>query len=203
MEDFPWLPVAMIFIAFVGWVRNRIQAVAESRRERREERADPRPRARAATSVRTAPQRQPSSSGADTAPPPPESLSEVFEHIRRNWEEQDSPPPPEPPARQTEEKVQPPPLPSSRRRDQPADAPVSSVPDESREIQDETAALGAIPAVSAEPPAQRSYRAAKFDKRSPVASRLVRSLKDRDQLRSALLLKEILDSPVSLREGGH
>ncbi|MEM7601346.1 MAG: hypothetical protein AAF357_08005, partial [Verrucomicrobiota bacterium] len=48
MDDIPWLYVAMIFIAFVSWVHNRIQEAREYRRARKIEKE------KAARSRRTA-----------------------------------------------------------------------------------------------------------------------------------------------------
>ena len=43
MEDIPWIYVAMIFIAFVSWLKGRIEDAAELRRQRQQERRREKP----------------------------------------------------------------------------------------------------------------------------------------------------------------
>lgn len=174
--DFPWIYVAMIFIAFISWVKSRLDEAAKIRQERAEAREAakrakreskpveaPSPyRPREATSRPTAPASVPVPVPTPTVPdmesrPVPTSFREFFEMVKEAATE------PEP--------VAPPPLPKPS---PPVPAPV--VAEVRRSV------TASAPVATAAP--------------APRTSRLLRS---RAGLRDAMVLKEILDPPVSMR----
>lgn len=171
MDDFPWHYVAMIFIVFVSWLYQRIQEIAASRR------------------LRSAERRAASEAARKERP--------IFQESRPPG----SPPPP-------------PPLPQSK--DAPGEIPV---PQSFREFFETLESLSnppvKVPApVQVTPPPPLSDTAPVPEKRAPLvakpilkteptaphpASGLSRVLRRRSSLRQALILKEILDVPVSMR----
>jgi len=214
MEDFPWLYVAMIFIAFASWIFNRIQEAAAARRQAREPEEEewegldeyrPPERARGSAGAGTAP--------APEAPPePPQSLRDVFREIERQMaeakrqkEEQSSPPPP--PARAPDPPAAPPPLPSVARTPATASrAGASRRPSHASSAAQRTAdaerSAGIIPQSARTARLVESQRQAYAHKRNSrkTSDALTGMLRDRSSLRVALLLKEILDEPLSMRQ---
>jgi hypothetical protein len=188
MEDFPWIYVAMIFIAFVSWLHQRIQEAAAARKIRSTQRKAAaeatrreRPLAResrplGAPPALPAPERAPSHPEFPSTPPAPapgaeipvpRSLRELIQTL-----ETLSNPPAEPPAPRTV--VAPPPLPA-------APVVVETNP-------------------SPVPASVEKARGEQKEERAPSpASGLTSVLRRRGSLREALILKEVLDSPVSLR----
>lgn len=187
-DEIPWAYVAMIFIAFVSWVYGRLKEAAEFRRERAAaKRAAQEARNRARPEPAPSPYRPsgliPSTPPlpAPISPPEPEPVAEV--EIPKTFRElfemlQESADPTPPPA--VSEEVPPEPLhfiPSE---------PITSEP-------------GAI-----------VYGSGKKNRPGPPlrverihrtnSSNLTRILKNRGTLRETLILKEILDTPVALRE---
>lgn len=185
MDDFPWIYVAMIFIAFVSWLHRRVQEAAAARRLRAGERRAAAEAARrerplpggAAPSPYLAPERAPAPPAAPATPPPlprrappseeipvPRSFRELFEMLSESR-------PPVPPHA---EPVAPPPLPAAN-----------------------------PPAAAAKPAAPRAPVPAPVVasalRPTPAGFGLTKALRRRGPLRQAILLKEILDAPVALR----
>lgn len=172
MDDFPWHYVAMIFIVFVSWLYQRIQEIAATRRLRSAERK---------AAAEAARQERP-----------------LFQESR---------PPVSPP---------PPPLPKPHPKNAPGEIPV---PQTFREFFETLESLSNPPVkapapVQVTPPPPLPATAPVPEKRAPLvakpthktgptaphpASGLSRVLRRRSSLRQALILKEILDVPVSLR----
>jgi len=213
MEDqkFPWLYVAMIFIAFVSWIYNRIQEASAARRQAREPQEEEwetldeyRPPASA--------QPSPTATVPKQEPEPPQSLRDVFREIekqmaeaKRQQEEQSSPFPP--PARAPEPPAVPPPLPSTARTPSPP-ATASRAPKRpshassaGQRTVDAERAAGVIPQSARTARLAESQRRAYSHKRNTrdTSDALCRILRNRRNLRVAFLLKEILDEPKALR----
>jgi len=172
MDDFPWHYVAMIFIVFVSWLYRRIQEIVAARRVR--------------------------SAGRKAA-------AEAARKERPLFQESRPPlgPPPAPPSQEVPSPAPPPlPIPRSFRElfetietlatlgtNPPApiqSAPVPSLPVVPRETRPDPG------------PTPRSNVASEPEAPHP-ASGLTRVLRRRGSLRQALILKEILDVPASLR----
>lgn len=175
MDDIPWLYVAMIFIAFLSWVHNRIQEAKEYRRARKIEK-EKAARARRTTEPPEfqSPYRGESRPSAtpvvvEEEAEPPKTFREVFQELERQFTEVEAPEP--------ETTRLPPPLP------EPAPATY------------EQPALPTEPLVVAPPIAGKTSR-----KSSRNTGRyLVKTLRDGGSLKTALLLKEVLDKPRALR----
>ncbi|MDF2375523.1 MAG: hypothetical protein P1U81_04735 [Verrucomicrobiales bacterium] len=170
MDDIPWLYVAMIFIAFVSWIHNRIQEAKEYRRARKIEK-EKAARARRATEpagfespYRT--ERVPESAEEVATP---KSFREVFQELERQFSEPDSPPGSPP-----ERAPTPPPLPET---DNSFQLPVAAIP------------------VKVAPPVPATTR--KRSNRN-TGGHLVKTLRNGGNLKTALILKEILDKPKAL-----
>lgn len=184
-DDIPWAYVAMIFIAFVSWAYGRIKEAAEIRRARAEaKRAAQEARNRAKPAPAPSPYRSP----VPTAPPQsypvpapapaeleaPKTFRELFEMLQ----EQAAPPPA--PAREKARPAAPPPLPAAA----------------AEPAQSDTDLLFYGPGKTVKPaPAMKVERV-----RGKTSSNLNRILKNRGTLREALILKEILDTPVAMKE---
>lgn len=184
MDDFPWIYVAMIFIAFVSWLHRRVQEAAAARRLRAGER---RAAAEAARRERPlpggtppspylAPERAPMHPAPATPPPlprraPPSEEIPVPRSFRELFEMLSESRPPVPPHA---EPVAPPPLPAAN-----------------------------PPAAAAKPAAPRAPVPAPVVasalRPTPAGFGLTKALRRRGPLRQAILLKEILDAPVALR----
>lgn len=182
MDDIPWHLVAIVFITFAIWIRDRIQEAAEWRRRRKAER-----KAREFARRTGSPPPQPPSPYLAEYPEyeeeyieedefeQPKTFRELFEEVQQHIEPDVEPEPQEvheAPAKQ------PPPLPGE----------IATI--DYDEID---------PSVPAEPmqvrrPSRQSDRKA--------TDPLSRILKDRERLRTAVLLQEILDKPKALREDG-
>ena len=171
MDDVPWLYVAMIFIAFVSWVWNRIQEAAEYRRARRIEKEQ---KARARRTTSTAPEfESPYRRQEQSAPPEPvESVPKSFREVFAELERQFSEPEVEEPKPR---RASPPPLPEE-----------AVVADQS--------ILSAKPVPVAPP-----LESVKLSKNRETAKALLKTFRSSKDLRTALVMKEILDKPVALR----
>ncbi|MEM9284032.1 MAG: hypothetical protein AAGA96_19605 [Verrucomicrobiota bacterium] len=171
MDDFPWFYVAMIFIAFVGWLRNQIVRAAETRRERSAQR-----KAREMARRTTEPDpagRSPYVSPVDREleePATRRTFRDVFEDLERQvtaHQEFETEPAP----------TRPPPLPT----------PTTYSPAGSSED-------------PPQPPLVSTVRSRKKKKKrhsyeATPASTITGMLSQKKQLRTALILNEILDSP--------
>jgi hypothetical protein len=181
-DDIPWAYVAMIFIAFVSWVYGRLKEAAEKRRARAEvRRAAQESRNRAQPVPAPSPYRATTPSVVVPAPTPspaaeieaPKTFRELFEMLQ----EQATAPAPmqkgeaRPPA--------PPPLPVAGETFQSEEDRIFYGPGKAKKIA----------------PTVRVERV-----RGKTSSNLNRILKNRGTLREALILKEILDAPVAMRE---
>lgn len=160
MDDFPWVPIAMVIIAFISWVSNQLKQAAEVRRVRMEQRQA---KARARAEAQPAPKAEAPSpyrpiSESPAPPPLPNPVPKTFRELLENVERAIHAPPPEP--------VAPPPIPVPP-------APVIATP---------------LVAVVSKPVVPRVPR-----------SSLSRILRNQESLRQSIILKEILDPPVSLR----
>lgn len=190
-DDIPWAYVAMIFIAFVSWVYGRIKEAAEIRRARAEaKRASQEARNRAKPAPAPSPYRSPvptappqpypvpAPAAAPTAAPAeieaPKTFRELFEML------QEQAAPPQAPAREKPRPAAPPPLPAAA----------------AEPAQSETDLIFYGPGKTVKPaPAMKVERV-----RGKTSSNLNRILKNRGTLREALILKEILDTPVAMKE---
>ena len=195
MDDIPWIYVAMIFIAFISWVRTRIKEAAVLKRERTAQRkALEKARNTATATPPPSPYRSPlyapdpapvSTSAATPRPAPtiatetPQTFRELFEMMQEQARADKKPPAPVP-AQVTP--AAPPPLP----------APVAPARTAQEEID---AIFYGTDNVAKVTPAAKVVRAG-----SGIATNIKRMLSHRSSLREALVLKEILDKPVSIRE---
>lgn len=172
MDDIPWLYVAMIFIAFLSWVHNRIQESKEHRRTRKIEKE------RAARARRTTAPPEFESPYRPSSPPQkgeessaPKTFREVFEDLQREFTEPEAaleePSPSRIPV--------PPPLPAEPIYEQPVlpDGPVRIAP-----------------------PLQGKKR--RRGSRN-TGTHLIRTLRHGGKLKTALILKEVIDKPRALR----
>jgi len=186
MEDVPWLYVAMIFIAFVSWVYNQIKEAAAIRREKAEERrrAEHKREKRATSAEYRSPYRgnrqgdsapTPPSRGSQTVPEGPKSFRDVFQELERQFQGMDS----------EAEAPTPPPLPSSSGSgySAPEPPPQPQLPTEPIEVS---------------PPLQVQSTRKKRSGRETTEV-LTGVLRDQGRLRTALVLKEVLDRPRALR----
>lgn len=173
MDDVPWLYVAMIFIAFVSWVVQRVREASEARRERIAER---KAAERARRTTQAPEYESPYRSGrtAEPEPEPPRTFREVFQELERQMAGHE--PEPEP------TRV-PPPLPP---QPETTTAPPPRVP-------------SVLPRVSAAPPRPRKRKPRSAARKRETANALGSVLRDRGSLRTALVLKEVLDRPRALR----
>ncbi|MEM7699100.1 MAG: hypothetical protein AAF236_11930 [Verrucomicrobiota bacterium] len=182
MEDFPWFWVAMIFIAFIGWLRNRIREVGAARREKRAAKADAR-RGGSSPPPPTARRQQQPPQTAERPPPSspspsgaPASLEDLMRQLTGAIE-------PEKETRSTSPtrtKSSPPPLPPGEPQVEEIPFPVSVKP---REV---------APPIHAGVSSRR--------RRGDQRDRLMKLLGNREDLQSAILLREILDRPLALRD---
>lgn len=168
-NEFPWIYVAMIVIAFISWILNRIQEFTSARKDARAHREPPQtPR-----QVREAqtPSREPwlpdeeSPREPSRRPDPGDSLRELFEALGG------APATPPPPIRRPEKAAAAPPR-------QPVAIPKPPPI--------------AIPKPPLKPPAVKKPQ-------SQDAERARLLLKSRTGLRQAMILKEILDKPLGMR----
>jgi hypothetical protein len=194
--EFPWIYVAMLVIAFISWVFNRIQeATAERQRaaelkRRRQEQAN-QPTAQRQGSPPPLPSRGSSSPQEEPAEEPGELLKDLMEALggppRPEPTRQAERPPTSSPARaqrQTRPQVQ--------EREKPkVKAPMLSAAERAafERIEGKNAVAVALPKVK-----QRKASAAGADVR-----RLLGSSRG---LRQAVILKEVLDAPLSMRDEG-
>jgi hypothetical protein len=187
-DEIPWAYVAMIFIAFVSWVYGRLKEAAEIRRARAAaKRAAQEARNRAQPTPPPSPYRSPTPTPVPApvptqpvtqAPAPvpasgmetPRTFRELFEMLQ----EQAAPAP-----KETPRPYAPPPLP----------VPVAPVQSEADRI------------FYGPGKAEKVAEPLKVERvRGKTSSNLNRILKNRGTLREALILKEILDVPVAMRE---
>ncbi|MDP4584888.1 MAG: hypothetical protein NWR21_02845 [Verrucomicrobiales bacterium] len=187
-DDIPWAYVAMIFIAFVSWVYGRLKEAAEIRRARAAtKRAAQEARNRAQPAPPPSPYRSPTpTSVPERAPTSPEipvpapvpaagiETPKTFRELFEMLQEQAAPAPIEEPR-----PYAPPPLP----------VPVAPVQSEVDRI---FYGPGKAEKVAAPLRVERV--------RGKTSSNLNRILKNRGTLREALILKEILDTPVAMKE---
>ncbi len=187
-DDIPWAYVAMIFIAFASWVYSRLKEATKIRRARADAKRDAQQsRNRAQPVPAPSPYRAatlPRQAQVSAPAPAPSAEIEVPKTFRELFEmlQEQAAPAPAPLARESERASAPPPLPA---------------PDESAEpVQSEADRIfyGSDEPVKPAPP-PRVERA-----RGKTSSNLNRILKNRGTLREALILKEILDTPVAMRE---
>lgn len=188
-SDFPWVYVAMIFIAFVSWVRARLQEAAELRRARAlKKKAAGSERRVAPDSARVSPYLEPSPQASRSRPSVPEpivtenpvtemprSFREILEVFQEQLVGQNEP--------QSTSQSAPPPLPVTH--------PVNTGTPVLRDSQ----GLPTLPRSAASPRIPRDRKTQR-----KTSGELSRLLKTRGTLREALILKEILDKPVALRD---
>ena len=176
MDDVPWIYVAMIFIAFISWLRGRLQDAAAVRRERAAER-----KAKERARRTTEPEYESPYSARDRAPEPeaPHTFTQIFKEIERQINEAEEEPPAPSSAEPQQRSASPPPLPSSEPSYQPTELPVPVAP-------------------TAPMQGRRKKRPVRISTDSPVDS-LTASLSNGGKLRTALILKEVLDKPRALQ----
>ncbi|MEQ1839984.1 MAG: hypothetical protein ABL994_06235 [Verrucomicrobiales bacterium] len=187
-SDFPWVYVAMIFIAFVSWIRARLQEAAEMRRVKAlKKKAAQAERRSSSLPSPVSPYLHPSpqvphskpvvleSTKVETpVPEVPKTFRELFEVLQGQMIGQTEPP--------SVTQTAPPPLPvrPAPRAEVPVAATAISLPE-------------ITPSVST-----RAHQGRKVARNT--SGDLSRMLKTRGTLREALIMKEILDIPVSLRD---
>jgi hypothetical protein len=180
MEDVPWHYIAMIFIAFASWIYSRVQEAAEARRRKAESRKASSEARRAANAPPPSPYRTaaPSPSARSQAPSPPSAQPSASDGPRtfREFLEllretaEGGSPAVDDDEPWIETAKPPPPLPTTP-------PPKPSAP-------------RAVVASSAPPAAPRKQSS------SPLA----KALGSQTSIRQAIILKEILDQPISLRQ---
>lgn len=197
MDDIPWIYVAMIFIAFISWVRTRIKEAAVLKRERTVQRKAREKARNTATATPPpspyrsplyAPDPAPATTSAAThrttahvATETPQTFRELFEMLQGHAGADNNPLATVSAADPAAETA-PPPLP----------APVAPVRTTQEEID---AIFYGTDNVAKVTPAAKVVRTG-----SGGATNIKRMLSHRSSLREALVLKEILDKPVSIRE---
>lgn len=177
MDDIPWIYVAMIFIAFISWLRGRIQDAAAVRRQRA---ADRKAKSRSRRTTEPEYESPYSAKNRTSEPEAPQTFTRILKEIESQINETEEPPPqPQPRVEPQQGSAAPPPLPSSEPSYQPTEIPVPVTPSA---------------------PVQRRKRARKFrvPNNSQVDS-LTASLSHGSKLRTALILKEVLDKPRALQ----
>lgn len=174
MDDFPWHYVAMIFIVFVSWLYQRIQEIAAARRLRSAER-----KAAAEAARKERPLFQ--ESRPQSGPPPVPEPQPVPSKPKPSLEEI--------------------PIPRSFREFFETIETLSNPPAKAPAVQ--VTAPPPLPVAPPEPEKRSSPASkpiVKVAATSPhPASGLSGVLRRRSSLRQALILKEILDVPVSMR----
>lgn len=170
MDDVPWLYVAMIFIAFISWVSNRIKEANEYRRARRieKEKAARARRTTAAPEFQSPYREQASTQAVEEEETTPKSFREVFQELERQFTE---------PAEEevSYERPSPPPLPADEPFPTPAFVPTG-------------------PVKVAPPMATKKRRSRN------TSDSLIKTLRNGENLKTALILKEVLDKPKALRQ---
>lgn len=172
MDDIPWLYVAMIFIAFLSWVHNRIQEAKEYRRAQKiEKEKTARARRTTAPPEFESPYRpsRPAQNGEESSAPT--TFREVFEDLQREFAE---------PEAALEE-------PSPSRIPVPPLLPAEPIY--------EQPVLPDGPVIIA-PPLQGKKR---LRSSRNTGTHLIRTLCHGGDLKTALILKEVLDKPRALR----
>ena len=119
MDDIPWIYVAMIFIAFISWLRGRIQDAAAVRRQRAADR-----KAKSRSRRTTEPEYESPYSAKTRAPEPeaPQTFTRILKEIESQINEAEEPPPPQSRASAGLRRTSP--LPSSEPSYQPTEIPV-------------------------------------------------------------------------------
>lgn len=170
MEDIPWLPLAMVFIAFLSWLRNRIVEAAEIRRARNAAKAEV-ARARRTTEPATPAYETPYRKAQTTEVADeeiPRTFRELFDEINAQRTAAAAPPPLPPQVVEVEE----------------ADEPWGDG--------DGFGGITEVPELPKVTPKIRKKTVKR--ERHPLA----KTLSDGNQLRTALILKEILGPPKAL-----
>jgi len=179
MDDIPWIYVAMIFIAFISWLRGRIQDASAARRERMAERKAQEHARRA-----TEPEYESPYTAKSRTPEPesPQTFTDIIREIERQISEPEGPEP----VREVEPAPSPqaggpPPLPSSQPTYQSAaELPVPVTPS---------------PLLAKRKKKRTSRKKTELSKELTLIS----ALSSGNQLRTALVLKEVLDKPRALQ----
>lgn len=182
MDDIPWIPLAMVVIAFLTWLKNRIEEASERRREiraRREAAQRARNSAEPAAPSYQSPYREEEEEVfyEEEVVEAPKTFRELMAEIEASNREAA----PERPS-------SPPPLPKV------------STPTAEPEIF-ENQFPTSLPDITAKPASPRpSLAKSKTGQTNTATHPLASSLKNRSQLRNALILKEILDKPRALQK---
>lgn len=192
MDDVPWLYVAMIFIAFVSWVWNRIQEASAARRERiaakraaeRSRRTTEAPEWESPYQDQWEPEEATAYEASETETP--KTFRDVFQDLQQQLEEAAS----DSRAPATQQPT-PPPLPASARS-----AP-QNVETELESFVVSTSSPIASGAIEAS--AIGATRRKNFQRTHETSQALAGVLRNRRSLRTALILKEVLDRPKALR----
>lgn len=192
-EDIPWAYVAMIFIAFVSWVYGRLKEAAEIRRTRATaKRAAQKARNHAQPVAAPSPYRSPEEvrPAAPAVPAPlsvptlpadaetPKTFRELFEMLQEQAA---------PVAEEIPRFLPPPPLPEPVKT-------AETIQAETIQAEVDRKFYGPARIAQPAPPLQVERL------RGKTSSNLNRILKNRSTLREAMILKEMLDTPISIRE---
>ena len=178
MDDVPWHLVAIVFITFAIWVRDRIRQAAEWRRQRKAERnaADFSRHAAHSPPQETSPYLAEYQEEEVEEEEIPKTFRELFEEIQQQSEPEEVWVEPTPQESYEVPVKAPPPLPDEipAADTEGFEVPVSSEPIQVRRR------------------TRRSHRRA--------ADSLSRVLRDNGRLQTAIILKEVLDKPKALQE---
>lgn len=178
-----WFYAVMIFIAFVSWLRKRIQAVREARVERgssRQNQSQEEDRRRQESSQSSSDQEAPASRT-------PNSLKELFQLVAdEQARAQDSL---QQPPQISEVEAAPPPLPVSREEVKFHQSEAAfHQSDSATTVHERTVPLGSSPPRKSRRPSSNRTRRA-----------IAGAFSDRGKIRDAFILKEILDTPKGMQ----
>ncbi|MBP82802.1 MAG: hypothetical protein CMO61_03035 [Verrucomicrobiales bacterium] len=174
MDDIPWIYVAMIFIAFISWLRGRIQEASATRRQRALDRKAKQRERRTTEPAYESPYSARREKAAARNDKEPETFRDIFREIERQIKTADEDPELAPEL----ESSGPPPLP-----------PTSTQPQESPEP------------VTSTPLATEVRRARRKPSKNPSQTGSLASiLGNQNHLRTALILSEVLDKPRALQQ---
>ncbi len=181
-QDVPWLYVAMIAIAFISWIFNRIQEATAERQRARELK---RQRESARQEPASPPQR-----GPDAPPPLPTPREEPEDLLKDLFEALGGRP------------VAPVP---SKRQERPPEKPVARKPPKAAKSSERVSLSAAERAALERVQAREAARLTPDTvptviRRGRSGKQLRQLLGSQSGLRQAVVLKEVLDSPVSLRD---
>lgn len=176
MDDIPWIYVAMIFIAFISWLRGRVQEASAARRQRALDRKAKQRERRTREPAYESPYSARRKKAAVKNGKEPETFRDIFREIERQIKTADEDP--ELGAEIESSGPPPPPLPPTSTQPQESPEPVTSIP-----------------------LATKVRRARRKPSKNPSQTGSLASiLGNQNHLRTALILSEVLDKPRALQQ---